>query len=148
MPGIPLPDGYHAVNTYVVTDDPEGLIRFLAAAFGGIEHERISRSDGHLSHAEVRIGDSLLMLGQSMTGHPAKPAYHYVYVDDVDEVHRRALAAGATSVMEPADQFYGDRSSGVTDPQGNTWYLATHLEDVAPAELQRRAEEYERAMVR
>jgi uncharacterized glyoxalase superfamily protein PhnB len=133
-----LPDGYHSVNPYIVATDARALMAFLAEAFGATPHELIESSDGAVNHAEVRIGDCLVMLTQAMPEFPATPCHHYLYLDDVDATYRRALAAGATSVREPEDQYYGDRVAGVTDQGGNTWWLATHLEDVAPDELRRR----------
>src|SRR6478735_5854574 len=139
MAAIPLPDGYHTVNAYVVVAGASAFIDFACSAFGATEHERMMAPGGLIGHAEVRIGDSILMLTDAKVDHPAAPCSLYLYLDDVDEAHRAALDSGATSVQEPADQFYGDRSGGVVDPFGNTWWLATHLEDVAPDELARRA---------
>jgi uncharacterized glyoxalase superfamily protein PhnB len=141
MPAIPLPAGYHTVNPYLVVDGAAALIDFLCAAFGGIEHERMPAPDGRIGHAEVRVGDSIVMLTDASEQLAAQPCSHYLYVDDVDAAYAAALAAGATSLMEPADQFYGDRSGGVRDRQGNTWWLATHLQDFSPDELARLAAE-------
>ena len=91
-------------------------------------------------HADLKIGDSHVMLGEASDQHPAMPAMMHLYVPNVDAVYQRALAAGGTSAMEPADQFYGDRGGGVKDPSGNHWYIATHIEDVPMAELKKRAE--------
>jgi PhnB protein len=138
--GIPLPDGYHSVNAYIVVDGAERLIGFLDAAFDGAVHELLPAPDGLIGHAEVRIGDSIVMLTDGKAGHPAQPCSIYLYVDDVDATYRRALDAGATSVMEPADQFYGDRNGGVVDPTGNTWWIATHLEDLSSEEILERSQ--------
>jgi PhnB protein len=100
---------------------------------------RFSGPDGTVGHAEVRIGGSPVMMGEARGPWPAMPCAIYLYVNDTDAVYRRALAAGATSLMEPADQFYGDRNAGVKDPCGNFWWIATHKEDVSPEELQARA---------
>lgn len=136
----PIPDGYHSVTPYLMVENAGKLIDFLKQAFGATETERVSRPDGGVMHAEVRIGNSPVMMGEPM-GRPAMPAGLYLYVEDVDAIYAQALAAGATSLMAPADQFYGDRSGGVTDPAGNTWWIATHIEDVPHDELAKRAEE-------
>src|SRR5262245_7966304 len=137
--GIPLPDGYHSVNPYIVSTSGERLLAFLVEAFGGVEHERLDAKGGGVGHAEVRIGDSLVMLTDGADGTPPRVCSQYLYVDDVDRTFAAAVAAGGTPLIEPADQFYGDRLGGVVDPTGNTWYIATHLEDVAPDQLRARA---------
>lgn len=142
MPVRPIPEGYHTVTPYLVVADVAAEIAFLAAAFGAREKHRMPGPDGSVMHAEVMIGDSPVMLGQARDEYPPRPATTYLYVEDVDATYRRALEAGATSLMEPADQFYGDRNGGVEDPQGNQWWIATHVEDVPPDELERRAAEY------
>jgi PhnB protein len=135
---LPLPDGLHNVNVYLVVPDPDGLIDFITGVLGGRVALR-SVSEGATQHAEVRVGDSVVMLGPSRGG-PASPAMLYVYVDDCDAAYARALAAGAVSVRPPLDKFYGDRDAGVKDGWGNTWWIATHLEDVPADELRRRHE--------
>ena len=136
MQPVPLPEGAHTVNPYLVVDDPEGLIAFLAQAFGAREVERMS-TEGRITHAEVIIGDSTVMIGGAR-GRSTSPAMLYLYVDDCDAAYASAVAAGAASIMEPADMFYGDRHGGVEDAFGNTWWIATHIEDVPPDELIRR----------
>lgn len=138
----PIPDGYHSVTPYLLTAEAARLIDFLKQAFGAEERERVSRPDGAIMHAEMKIGDSVVMMGEPMEPYGPMPASLYVYVHDMDAIYQRALQAGATSVMEPADQFYGDRSAGVKDPFGNLWWIATHKEDVPPDELARRAQAY------
>lgn len=137
----PIPEGYHAVTPYLVVQQADGVISFLKEAFGAEEIYRMNRPDGTIGHAEVQLRDSRLMLGEAGEQWPAQPAVFYLYVEDVDAVYQRALAAGATSVMEPADQFYGDRHGGVKDVAGNQWWIATHVEDVPPDEMRRRSEE-------
>jgi uncharacterized glyoxalase superfamily protein PhnB len=127
MDGVPLPEGYHSVNPYIVVERAEGLIQFLVEVFGGEEIERELRSDGRIEHGEVRIGDSIVMLSEATERYPARPCVQFVYVDDVDATYRAALAAGATSILEPADQSWGDRVGGVHDPFDNRWWVATHL---------------------
>ncbi len=140
MPVKPIPEGYHVVTPYLVVPGVARLINFLKQAFDATEGERMESPDGAIAHAEVRIGDSHIMLGEPSAKWPAMPAALYVYVKDVNAAYRRAIEAGATSVMEPANQFYGDRNAGVKDASGNFWWIATHVEDVAPDELKRRAE--------
>lgn len=135
----PVPAGYHSVTPYLMVDGAAALIDFLKEAFEAVETERLPGPDGKVGHAEVRIGDSVVMMGEG-DRYGVMPAAIYLYVPDVDACYARALAAGATSLMEPADQFYGDRSGGVKDAFGNLWFVATHKEDVSPEELARRAE--------
>ncbi len=136
----PVPEGYHNISPYLTVRGVPGLIDFLRRVFDAQETERTSRPDGTVMHAEVRIGDSIVMMGEPMGEFPQMPAMLYVYVPDTDAVYKRALEAGATSMMEPADQFYGDRNAGVRDSFGNVWWIGTHKEDVSKEELQRRVE--------
>lgn len=138
----PIPDQYHSVTPYLMVSGAAKLIDFLKQVFAAEERERIARPDGAIMHAEVKIGDSVVMMGEPMEPFAPMPASLYVYVQDIDAIYQRALQAGATSVMEPVDQFYGDRSAGVKDPLGNLWWIATHQEDVPPEELARRAQAY------
>jgi PhnB protein len=138
-PVKPIPDGFHTVTPYMMVADAAGLIDFLVAAFGATELERHTM-DGRVMHAQVKLGDSMIMMGEASPdqGGPM-PASTYLYVPNVDEVHASAVAAGATSLMAPADQFYGDRSGGVKDAWGNMWWIGTHVEDVSSEEIDRRA---------
>jgi len=130
MPGMPLPEGYHSVNPYIVVDDAERLIAFLVAVFAGNEQgTRELKPDGRIGHADVRIGDSLVMVSDAGEAFPARPCVLFVYVDDVDSTHRAALVAGATSILEPSDQPWGDRVGGFHDPFDNRWWVATHLRE-------------------
>jgi PhnB protein len=137
MKALPLPRGVHNVNPYLIVPDPDGLVDFLVRIFEAQVGQR-SAFEGVTMHAEVRIGDSLVMIGKAHG--PAVPAMLYAYVDDCDAAYARAIAAGAESLMAPADMFYGDRHGGVKDAFGNSWWIATHIEDVAPDELARRHE--------
>ena len=138
----PIPDGYQSVIPYVIANDAEALLNFLKAAFGAREKEvHREPGGGRVFHGEVIIGDSVVMFSQSSDRHPAMPAAIYVYVPDTDATYRAAVAAGATSIMEPATQFYGDRNAGVKDSNGNQWWIGTHVEDVSPQELDRRMAE-------
>lgn len=130
----PVPEGFHTVTPYVMTADARGFIDFARRAFGAEQTEFVDMGGGHI-HAEIRIGDSMLMIGQSQS----TPAAFYLYVEAVDELYRRAIAAGAVSLSAPKDQFYGNREAGVKDSWGNTWYLATRIEKLSTAELEGRA---------
>jgi|SRR5215218_11084545 uncharacterized glyoxalase superfamily protein PhnB len=101
MGGVPLPEGYHSVNPYIVVDDAERVIHFLVQVFGAVEQGRSLRPDGRIDHGDVHIGDSLVMLSEASERYPARPCVHFVYVPDVDATYRAALAAGATSILEP-----------------------------------------------
>jgi PhnB protein len=141
----PIPEGYHTVVPYVVAAHAEALLEFLKTGLNAKEIEVMRYPDGRVWHGDVLIGDSHVMLSQATEQHPAMPATLYLYVPDTDAAYRTALGAGATSVMEPATQFYGDRNAGVKDSNGNMWYFGTHVEDVSPEEMRRRqAEEVER----
>lgn len=138
----PIPDGYHSVTPYLVVDGAEKVVRFMRDAFGAqTTFEPTMRPDGKIMHAELKIGDSMVMISDSSERAQATSVMLYLYVPNVDTVYQKALKAGATSMMEPADQFYGDRSGGVIDPAGNRWFIGTHIEDIAPAELKKRAAE-------
>ncbi len=136
-----IPDGYHSVTPYMVVGNVDELVDFLAAAFGAEEKERVPNQDGKTGHAEVLIGDSYVMMGRAQDDFPPLPCMLYVYVPDTDAAYAQALAAGAKSVQEPQDMFYGDRNAIVTDPTGNTWCIATHQETLTPEELAKRAGE-------
>ena len=140
MPVKPVPEGYHSVTPYIIVPGVAGVIDFLKQVFGATESERMARPDGTIMHAEVRIGDSPIMLGEPMGPFGPMPASIYLYVADTDGAYQRALKAGATSLMEPADQFYGDRNAGVTDFAGNVWWIGTRKENVSPEEIKRRFE--------
>jgi uncharacterized glyoxalase superfamily protein PhnB len=134
----PIPDGFHTVTPYLLVDDAAGLIPFLERAFGATLLGRYDSPDGRLMHASLQIGDSKVMMGQAAEQWPAMPAMLHLYVEDVDAVYRRAVEAGARSIREPEDQFYGDRSGGVVDPAGNQWWITTHIEDLSDEEMARR----------
>ena len=139
----PIPEGYHTLTPYLVVDGAEKVIRFMKEAFGAQPvFEPMMRPDGKVMHAEYRIGDSVVMISDSSERAQATSAMLHLYVPNVDAVYQKALKAGATSLMEPADMFYGDRSGGVKDAAGNRWHIGTHVEDVSPAELKRRATEF------
>jgi PhnB protein len=136
----PIPEGYHTVTPYLVIQGTAQLIEFLQKAFQAEETFRLEAPDGSISHAEVRIGDSRMMMGEAQGEIAPMPAMLHLYVEDVDAVYQQALQAGAESIREPEDQFYGDRTGGVKDSFGNQWWIATHVEDVSPEEMARRAQ--------
>ena len=109
----------------------EPVISFLKRAFGAQELGKYATPDGVVHHAEIRVGDSVVEMGEAHGKYEPMPTMFYLYVPDCDAVYRRALASGATSISEPVDQSYGDRSGGVTDPFGNKWYIATHIKDAS-----------------
>ncbi|HEY7579043.1 MAG TPA: VOC family protein [Acetobacteraceae bacterium] len=135
------PAGYHTLTPYLVVEGAGRLIEFLEEVFDATVQERLAAPGNRIGHAQLQIGDSIVMLSDAGAEHTPMPAMLYVYVDDVDATFQRALAAGATQVQPPTDQFYGDRSGGVKDPCGNQWWIATHIEDVPPDELRRRAQQ-------
>jgi PhnB protein len=132
-----VPEGYHTVCPYIVVSGVGKLIDFVKQVFGATERYVSRRPDGTVQHAEVMIGDSVVMMGEG-AGIKAFPAMLHLYMEDCDAVYRRAIEAGAKSVREPSDQPYGDRSAGVEDAFGNQWWIATRLEAVSPEELERR----------
>jgi PhnB protein len=153
----PVPEGYHTATPYLILKDAARAIEFYKKAFGATELMRIADPGGRIAHAEIKIGDSPIMLAdelpemgrrgpQSLGG---TPVGIMLYVEDVDARFKQAIGAGATETMAVQDQFYGDRSGGLTDPFGHTWWIATHKEDVSPEEMRKRAEasreEYEKA---
>jgi uncharacterized glyoxalase superfamily protein PhnB len=141
MAARPIPEGYHTITPYLVVRGAAKTIEFMKNAFGGeLAFEPMKRPDGQIMHAEVKIGDSRVMIADASDQHPPMSCMLHLYVPNVDAVYQRAVAAGGTSTMEPADQFYGDRGGSVKDPAGNHWHIATHKEDVSPQELKKRAE--------
>jgi PhnB protein len=143
----PIPEGYHTVTPYLTVDDAAGAIEYYKKAFGATERLRMDTPDGKVGHAELEIGDSLLMLSDPSPEATTRPpselggtsAGIFLYVDDVDAVVKKALRAGATVTMEVADQFWGDRFGSIRDPFGHEWSIATHIEDVPPEEMAERA---------
>ncbi|MGH6727968.1 MAG: VOC family protein [Pseudolabrys sp.] len=139
----PIPDGYHSVTPYLTVRGATKAIDFLKNAFGAkLPHEAIKRPDGAIMHAQVLIGDSHIMIAEESDMAPPTTSTLYLYVPNVDSVYQQAVKAGGKTIMEPTDMFYGDRSGGVKDPSGNTWFIATHKEDVTPQELQTRADDF------
>jgi len=145
----PIPDGYHTVTPYLVVHDAAKAIDFYKRAFDATEVHRMQGPDGKIGHAELRIGDSIVMLADEMSGMDTRSpqslngtsAGLFIYTRDVDAAYNKATAAGAKATQPPADMFWGDRYGKLTDPFGHSWSLATHKEDVAPEEMKRRMQE-------
>jgi PhnB protein len=122
-----IPEGYHSVSPYLVVADVSGLVDFLEKVFGGERIAFMHRPDGSVMHAAVRIGDSVVMMGETPEGSDPFPAMLYLYLEDAEAAYRQALEAGATSLQEPVDETYGDRVAAVQDAYGNQWWMATPL---------------------
>ncbi|HTT62742.1 MAG TPA: VOC family protein [Bryobacteraceae bacterium] len=143
----PIPEGYHTVTPYLTVNDATRAIDFYKRAFGAQETVRMQGPPGKIGHAELKIGDSIVMLADEMPGSGSRSPQSlggstvniFLYVKDVDAAFRQAINAGAKAETQPADMFWGDRYGKLSDPFGHSWSLATHKEDVAPDELQRRA---------
>jgi PhnB protein len=143
----PIPEGYHSITPYLGIQKAAEAIDFYKKAFGATEVMRLSMPDGGIGHAELRIGDSAIMLGSPCDQGPlsspdkAVTVGLHLYVTDVDKSFQRALDAGATAVSEVKDQFYGDRSGTLKDPYGHLWFLATRKEDLTQEQIEQRAKE-------
>jgi PhnB protein len=142
-----VPKGYHTATPYLIVRDGAAALDFYARAFGATELFRHADDTGTIRHAEFRVGDSPFMLAEENPEFPdwkgplsrgGTPVHLYLYVEDCDAVFKRALAAGAKELLPMKDQFYGDRSGGITDPFGHVWYIATHIEDLTPEEIAKR----------
>ena len=146
-PVKPIPEGYHSATPYLIVKDAARAIEFYKRAFGATELLRMPAPGGKIGHAEIKIGDSPIMLADEAPDMGAlspetlggTPVSILLYVEDVDAVFNQAIAAGAKVQRPVKDQFYGDRTGGVTDPFGHVWYVATHKEDVSPEEMRKRA---------
>jgi PhnB protein len=140
----PIPEGYPTVVPYLVVDGAEGLIEFATKAFGAKERMRMPGPGGAIGHAELEIGDSLVMLSDASTADNNRTftAMLHLYVEDCDAAYQAALDAGGKTEREPATQFYGDRSAAVWDAYGNLWFMSTHVEDVPPEEMEKRSREW------
>jgi PhnB protein len=148
MPSVkPIPDGYRSVTPYMIVDDGAGAVGFYQRVFGARLRLKLERPDGKLGHTELEIGDSVIMLADEYPDHRALAPGHFggspvtlhLYVEDVDAVVASAVAAGAKLARPVENMFYGDRAGSFTDPFGHVWHVATHIEDVPPDEISRRA---------
>jgi PhnB protein len=142
----PIPDGYHTVTPYLITKGAADALEFYKKAFGATELFRMAQPDGKIGHAEIKIGDSPIMLAdefpemnyvgpQTLGGSPVSLM---IYVDDVDAIFNQAITAGAQQQKAVEDKFYGDRIGSLVDPFGHVWHVATHKEDVTPEEMEKR----------
>jgi PhnB protein len=150
MPVKPIPDGYHTATPYLVVHDAAAAIEFYKKAFNAEEIGRFATPDGKVGHAEIRVGDSPIMLADECPQFGARSAKSFggtpvsimLYVRDVDAVYQQAIAAGATVLVPVSNKFYGDRSGCLTDPFGHQWTISTHVEDVSHEEVKRRMAEF------
>ena len=149
MPVKAIPDGFHSLTPGLTCKNASAAMELYKKAFGAVEQSRMAGPDGKILHAEMQIGDSRMFLGDEFLGMSAAPAQGqppsqamYLYVEDVDALYKKAVDAGCTGAMPVADMFWGDRFGKVIDPFGHHWNLATHVEDVAPAEMERRSKEW------
>lgn len=146
----PVPEGYHTLTPYLVVEDAARAIDFYKRAFGAQERVRMGGPGGKIGHAELKIGDSMIMLSDEMPGGGCRSPHSlggttasvFLYVNDVDSAFKQAEAAGAKAEMPPTDMFWGDRFGKLSDPFGHSWAMATHKEDVAPEEMQKRSKAF------
>ncbi len=157
MPDVkPIPEGFHTLTPTLVIKDADKAMKFYREAFGAEDLMRIAGPSDSVLHAEMKIGNSIFMLGEEWPGHPVQSPITVkgttctlnLYVSDVDAAHKRALAAGAREIMPPTDMFWGDRFSSVTDPYGHSWSLATHIKDMTPEECQKACDAWMAEMAR
>lgn len=143
----PIPDGYHSITPYLIIKGASDAIEFYKKAFGATELFRMAQPDGRIGHAEIKIGDSAIMLAdefpemghKSPTSLGGSPVSLLLYVEDVDAVYAQAVSSGAKEDRPVEDKFYGDRGGSLIDPYGHIWHIATHMEDLSPEEMEKRA---------
>ena len=148
MNAKPIPDGHHTVTPYLALKNGVKAVEFYKKAFGATELSKLITPDGRLGHAEIQLGDSIIMMSDEFPEFGGKapdtlggtPVNIHLYVEDVDSFFKKAVAAGAKERKAVKDQFYGDRSGQLEDPFGHLWWVATHKEDVSPEEMQRRVQ--------
>jgi PhnB protein len=144
----PIPEGYHTLSTYLAVDDAAQAIEYYKRAFGAEERVRMGAPNGKIGHAELGVGDSVIMLSDPVPQASTRPPRElggtsvsvFMYVEDVDAVVKQAVDAGATVTTDVADQFWGDRFGTITDPFGHVWSIATHVEDLTPEEIAERGQ--------
>jgi PhnB protein len=139
------PDGYNSVTPYLIVENAAEVVDFVTSVLGGKERMRMPGANGGIGHTEVEVGDSLIMMADSAEAenNVTVTGMIHVYLEDVDTAYKAAIAAGLASEREPVTQFYGDRVASVKDRFGNFWYMATHVEDVPPEEMAKRAAEWQ-----
>jgi PhnB protein len=140
----PVPEGFHTVSPYIMLRDVDGAIAFYKEAFGATVTARETDENGNIRNAEIKIGDSMLMFGQHAEialpiSEPLPPLSFYMYVEDADATHAKAVAAGAKEIFPVDERFYGNREGGIVDPFGITWWIATRVEELTREEIQNRA---------
>ena len=133
-----IPKGFHTVTPNIIVDNAEDAITFLKRGLGATEHYRLTMSNGKIAHCELKVGDSIVNLGESVDGWPAHGLVAQIYVENSDALFEQAVAAGASVVMPMTDMFFGSREGRISDPFGNVWTIATLKEEVSPEEMQRR----------
>lgn len=136
------PEGYQDVIPYLIQPNINGLVKFMKKALDAEELSLMEDEEGNVVHGEMRVGDTVIMMGQSSEQFPQMKTMLHIYVKDVDETFKKAIEAGATVEREVADQFYGDRSGGVKDKWGNQWWFSTHKEDLTEEEMEKRHQEH------
>jgi uncharacterized glyoxalase superfamily protein PhnB len=134
----PIPEGFHTLTAYLLVADAEKEVEFAKAAFDAQEIHISKLPDGSIMHATLKIGTSMLMLGQVSGEMKPVPSMLFMYVENVDGVYRRAVASGGKPTQEPMDQMWGDRAGAVSSPNGIQWWISTHIEELSEAELQER----------
>lgn len=137
----PIPEGYGNVIPFLICTGAEDVIKFAQDAFGAKLSDFSKSESGAFRHATIHIRDSAIMLSEGSAEYPAQPTMLYIYFENVDEVYKKAIEAGGVSLREPTNEFYGDRTCGVSDPSGNQWWLASHFEDVSSEEIAKRHSE-------
>lgn len=133
-----IPKGFHTVTPNIIVDDAEVAIAFLEAGLGATERYRLKTPNGKIAHCELKLGDSVMTLGESMEGWPARTLVAQIFVEDSDALFERAVDAGATVLMPMTDMFFGSREGRISDPAGNVWTIATLKENLSPQEMQQR----------
>lgn len=141
MGAKPIPERYTNVIPFLVCNGAGKVIEFCQKAFDAKISDMHKTDDGTIMHAAIHIRDSAIMLSDGSPQFPSMPSMLHIYVEDVDSVYKKAIDAGGVSLREPTNEFYGDRSCGVKDSSGNQWWIATHIEDLTPEEIERRQKE-------
>ena len=134
-----IPDGYHTITPYLIVEDADKLVEFVEKIFDGELLFKMQNDKGRITHAEMKIGDSMMMLAEASEEWKPLQTMLHLYVENIDATYQKALESGAITVKEPKDEFYGDRAGCVQDSFGNFWAIATHIEDVSEAEMAERA---------
>jgi uncharacterized glyoxalase superfamily protein PhnB len=136
-----IPEGYANVIPYLICKNTQEVIDFAVKTLDAKIDSISKNAEGIIMHAAIHVRESAIMLSEGSGKHPASPAMVYIYVENVDEVYKKGLAAGGKSLREPTNEFYGDRSCGLLDASGNQWWIATHVEDVPEEEMEKRQRE-------